>query len=322
MTAQAPTKDTVRIGTRGSPLARWQADWVAERLRELHPGLNVELVEIKTHGDRDRNSPLAAIGGAGLFTKEIQRAVRDRSVDVAVHSLKDLPTQSPAELILAAVPAREDVADALIAPEHRTLVNLPRAARVGTSSPRRRAQLLYLRPDLEIVALRGNVETRLNQALQQRIDAVVLAWAGLRRLGLERHVTERLGPPEFLPAVGQGALGIECRRDDLSALALLARLDDPSAHLAVRAERAVLAKLEGGCSLPMGAWAIEIEVDETNAENRVPMLELTAAVFDPDGRDRVAVALGGPRELPEVLGHRAAGALRDQGALDLLKRVS
>ena len=184
-------------------------------------------VEIKTHGDRDRNTPLAAIGGVGLFTKEIQRAVLDGSVDIAVHSLKDLPTQGPAELVLAAVPPREDVADALISPTHRTLDALPPGAKVGTSSPRRRAQLLFRRPDLEVVTIRGNVETRLNQALEGRLDAVVLAWAGLKRLGLESHVTQRLAPPEFLPAVGQGALGIECRREDAAVLAFLATARRP-----------------------------------------------------------------------------------------------
>ena len=265
MAASHRTDGTIRIGTRGSRLARWQADWVAERLRELNPELRVELVEIKTHGDRDRNSPLAAIGGVGLFTKEIQRAVRDGSVDVAVHSLKDLPTQGPDELLLAAVPAREDVADALIAPEYQTIEGLPQGARVGTGSPRRRAQLLFLRPDLQVISLRGNVETRLNQALDGRLDAVMLAWAGLHRLGLERHVTQRLDPSEFLPAVGQGALGIECRRDDAATIELCSsRLDDPVTRRAVLAERAALAALEGGCTLPMAAWARDVEGDETD----------------------------------------------------------
>src|SRR6476620_3489331 len=200
--------NAIRIGTRGSRLARWQAEWVARRLLELHPGLRVELVEIKTLGDRDRNSPLAAIGGTGLFTKEIQRALADSAVEIAVHSLKDLPTQGPEGLTLGAVPPREDAADALIAPVHKTLDALPPGATIGTGSLRRRAQLLHLRPDLEVVGVRGNVETRLNRALEGTLDAVVLAEAGLRRLGLERHVTERLGPPRFLPAVGQGALGI------------------------------------------------------------------------------------------------------------------
>src|SRR5262245_38210923 len=161
----------LRIGTRGSRLARWQAGWVTERLRTCHPGLEVLLVEIKTHGDRDRNSPLAAIGGAGVFTKEIQRALLDRTVDVAVDSLNDLPTQGSEELILAAVPEREEVADALIAPIYRTLESLPKGSRVGTGSLRRRAQLLYLRPDLDVAAIRGNVETRLNQAVEGKLEA-------------------------------------------------------------------------------------------------------------------------------------------------------
>jgi hydroxymethylbilane synthase len=316
MTSPPGTKGTIRIGTRGSRLARWQSDWVAERLRELHPGLLVVLVEIKTQGDRDRNSPLAAIGGVGLFTKEIQRAVADGSVDMAVHSLKDLPTQGPGDLILAAVPEREDVADALVAPVYQTIDALPTAGRVGTSSPRRRAQLLFLRPDLEVVTVRGNVETRLNQSLEGRLDAVVLAWAGLKRLGLEQHVTQRLGPPEFLPAVGQGALGIECRSDDPSVLALLESLDHPPTRRAVQAERACLAALQGGCTLPMAAWARDIEDDQkTN-----PALAIDAIVFDPDGRSCVMAALIGPRDDPEDLGRRSAKALLEQGASPLLGR--
>jgi len=313
------TNRPIRIGTRGSPLARWQAGWVAQRLRELHPALQVELVEIKTQGDRDHTAPLAAIGGVGLFTKEIQRAVQHGSVDVAVHSLKDLPTRGPAELILAAVPPREDVADALIAPQYQTIEGLSQGARVGTSSPRRRAQLLFLRPDLQVVTLRGNVETRLFQAVEGRLDAVVLASAGLRRLGLERHVTQRLGPPEFLPAVGQGALGIECRRDDAAVLALFEPLDDLATRRAVRAERAALAELEGGCTLPMAAWARDVENDETDLGG--PTLALTAAVFDPDGRDRVTITLRGPHNDPDGLGRRAAFALRNQGAIRLLERA-
>jgi hydroxymethylbilane synthase len=301
----------VRIGTRGSPLARWQAGWVAERLRALHPGLEVVLVEIKTHGDRDRNTPLAQIGGLGLFTKEIQRALVDREVEVAVHSLKDLPTRGPAGLTLGAVPEREELADALIAPRHRTLDALPDGARVGTGSLRRRSQLLHLRPGLKVVGLRGNVETRLNQALEGKLDAVVLAEAGLRRLGLERHVTERLGPPRFLPAVGQGALGIECRADDGPTLARLAPLDHPATHRAVRAERRALAELEGGCMIPLGAWGRDL--DDAS-------LALDVAVFDPDGLARAFVSLTGPRDDPDALGLRVAQALRDQGAERLLRR--
>ena len=308
LASESETSGTVRIGTRGSRLARWQAEWVADRLRALHPGLTVALVEIKTQGDRDRNSPLSAIGGLGLFTKEIQRALVERGVDLAVHSLKDLPTQGPEELTLGAVPPREDSADALIAPRARSLDALPDGARVGTGSLRRRAQLLHLRSDLRVVEVRGNVETRLNQALQGQLDAVVLAEAGLRRLALDRHVTERLGPPRFLPAVGQGALGIECRADDAGTRALLAPLDDPATRRAVLAERQALAELEGGCMIPMAAWA-RVTPDG---------LTLDAAVFDPDGRERVFASLSGPPDDPEDLGRRVAGELRRLGADRLL----
>jgi hydroxymethylbilane synthase len=300
----------LRVGTRGSPLARWQADWVAEQLRQLHPGLLVELVEIKTQGDRDRNTPLAAIGGQGLFTKEIQRALADGAVEIAVHSLKDLPTQGPEALVLGAVPPREDLADALIAPVHRTLENLPPGATVGTGSLRRRAQLLFARPDLKVVGIRGNVETRLNQALGGAVDAVVLAEAGLRRLSLEHHVTERLGPPRFLPAVGQGALALECRRDDAATLAFLAPLDDPDTRRAVLAERRALAELEGGCMIPMAAWG---RPDPAG-------LRLDAAVFDPEGRQCVFTSLSGPMDDPLDLGWRVAQSLRQQGADPLLAR--
>ena len=241
--------------------------------------------KIKTEGDRDRNSPLAAIGGVGVFTKEIQRAVLENSIDLAVHSLKDLPTQQTDGLVIAAVPAREDVADALIAPRYQTLTALPVGARIGTSSPRRRAQLLFFRPDLEVVSLRGNVETRVNSALEGRLDAVVLACAGLHRIGLEHNVTQRLGPPDFLPAVGQGALGLECRRDDTVLEALLKPLNHPSTYRVVLAERAVLAALQGGCTLPMAAWARDLADGE--AERTGLNMALDAALFDPDFRPRV-----------------------------------
>lgn len=299
----------LRIGTRASRLARWQSDWVAAALRRHHPGLEVELVAIRTQGDRDRNSPLAAIGGAGLFTKEIQRALVDGDVEVAVHSLKDLPTQGPPGLVLAAVPPREPPADALIAPAWRTLEALPLGARVGTSSLRRRAMLRHARPDLDVTNLRGNVETRLNAALEGRLDAVVLAEAGLVRLGLGDRITQRLGPPAFLPAVGQGALGIECRAEDTDTLARLAPLDDPATHRAVRAERACLAVLGGGCVVPLGARARD-EPDGT--------LRLDAVVLDPDGRERIEASDAGPADDPEGLGRQVAEALRRLGADRLL----
>lgn len=306
------TPSRIRIGTRGSRLARWQSEWVASELRRHHPGLEVVLVEIRTLGDRDRQSPLASMGGVGVFTKEIQRALLDGSVEVAVHSLKDLPTVGPPELTLGAVPPREALADALIAPVHRTLEGLPPAARVGTSSLRRRAMLLHARHDLLVENLRGNVETRLNAAREGRLDAVILAEAGLRRLGLDEHVTQRLGPPGFLPAVGQGALGIECRSDDPAVIALLAPLDDPSTRRSVVAERALLAELGGGCAVPLGAWG---RVDPDG------LLHVDAAVLDPDGRSRLDAADSGPADEPEALGRRVAQALRELGAERLLSPI-
>lgn len=301
----------VRIGTRGSQLARWQAEWVAGRLIQAHPGLEVELVEIATHGDRDRTSPLAAIGGMGLFTKEIQRALLDGRVDVAVHSLKDLPTQTPEGLRLAAVPAREDVADALIAPIFQTLMNLPPGATVGTSSQRRRAQVLHQRPDLDVRNIRGNVETRLNHARDGRLDAVLLAGAGLNRLGLSHAITERLSPETFLPAVGQGALGIECRLDDPATASLLAPLDDPETHPAIDAERIVLAELEGGCTIPLACWA---------RRGRERMV-LDAAVFDLDGRQKVSASAEGAWDDPKTVAFEVVRRLRELGADALLAEV-
>ena len=299
----------LRIGTRGSHLARWQSTWVADQLRQAHPGLTVELVEIKTQGDRDRNSPLSVIGGAGLFTKEIQRALVARTVEVAVHSLKDLPTEPVPGLTLGAVPAREDVADALIAPVGRTLAGLRFGARVGTGSLRRKAQLLHLRPDLVVVDIRGNVETRLSKAQSGELDGVVLAEAGLRRLGLDHHVTERLAPPRFLPAVGQGALGIECRADDAWTLDLLRQLDHGPTHHAVTIERRILAGLEGGCMIPLAAFAWE-----TDAQ-----LSVEAVVLNPSGQKRIqASATGHPGDDPNRIGQEVTDQLVAQGAHDLI----
>ena len=302
-------REVLRIGTRGSQLARWQSSWVADQLRRAHPTLTVKLVEIKTQGDRDRNSPLSVIGGSGLFTKEIQRALVDQSVEVAVHSLKDLPTEPVPGLILGAVPVRENVADALIAPVGRTLAGLPPGARVGTGSLRRKAQLLHLRPDLVVVDIRGNVETRLNKALSGELDGVILAEAGLKRLGLDDQITERLAPPRFLPAVGQGALGLECRAEDSRTLDLLRPLDHRSTHRAVLAERRVLAELEGGCMIPLAAFAWE-----TGGE-----LRLEAVVLDPAGHERVkASAHGAVNCDPDQLGRQVAGQLIAQGARRLI----
>lgn len=300
----------IRIGTRGSRLARWQAEYVAKCLQALDPACTVELVEIRTHGDRDRNTPLAAIGSTGLFTKEIQRALLNRSVDVAVHSLKDLPTEPVEGLVLAAVPTRESPLDALVAPDHRRLADLPEGARVGTSSLRRRAFLRNARPDLVVVEIRGNVETRLSLAESGQLHAVVLAEAGLRRLGLDAHITEQLAPPRFLPAVGQGALGIECRSEDRATADLLSQLDDPATHRCVDAERTLLATLHGGCLVPVGVWANEGKAG----------VSLSAALLDPEGTHRLDVHVG-PSRNPAQLGHLAADALLKQGASELLRSL-
>ena len=302
----------IRIGTRGSQLARWQSTWVAEQLRILHPDLTFELLEIKTHGDRDRNSPLSAIGGSGLFTKEIQRALLDKTIEIAVHSLKDLPTLSPDGLTLSAVPPREEVADVLIAPAYQKLGLLPPGATIGTGSLRRRAMIMHARPDLRVVGVRGNVETRLNKALTGELDAVILAEAGLNRLGLSRHITDRLEPPTFLPAVGQGALGIECRVDDRTTRELLAPLNHEATFLSVAAERQLLAELEGGCMIPLSAHG---KFSDTGS------LTLDAAVYDPEGREKITASGVAVGPNFDRLGREVAEILRSKGAERILKTV-
>ncbi len=243
----------LRLGTRGSPLALWQAHHVRDRLAPLAAPRPVELVLIETQGDRVRDRPLAQIGGDGLFTKEIQNALLDGRADVAVHSLKDLPTLPVEGLDLAAVPPRGPVGDVLVSRRHRRFDDLPTGAVVATSSLRRRSQLLHRRPDLRIESVRGNVETRLRKLDEQGLDAIILAEAGLVRLGLAANITEVLDRAWMLPAVGQGALGLECRADDAETLRLLAPLNDPATRACVLAERALLRGLGGGCLVPIGA---------------------------------------------------------------------
>jgi hydroxymethylbilane synthase len=299
----------VRIGTRGSPLALWQANHVAARLRPLAQPRPVELVEIETAGDRVSDLALTQIGGDGVFTKEIQKALLAGAVDVAVHSLKDLPTLPVAGLTLAAVPPRGPVGDVFISVRHPNVDSLPPGAVVGTSSLRRRSQALHRRPDLSLVNLRGNVETRLRKLREQGLDAIILAEAGLLRLGLGGHITEVLDRGWMLPAVGQGALGLECRAGDGPALALLAALDDAGTHRAVLAERALLRGLGGGCLAPLGALAA-VQGDA---------LTLRAAVLTPGGSRRVADEASGPAAEAEAVGLRLAEALLARGARALLQ---
>jgi hydroxymethylbilane synthase len=297
----------LRIGTRGSPLALWQARHVAERLRAA--GREVELVEIQTTGDTIRDAPLVQLGGEGLFTKAIQDALLEGRADIAVHSLKDLPTFAVAGLILAAVPPRGPTGDAFVSKKHWSFAELPLGAVVASSSLRRKAQLLHRRPDLKLVNIRGNVETRLRKLVEQDLDATILAQAGLMRLGLAEQITEILDAAWMLPAVGQGALGLECRADDPATQAILAPLDDAATHAAVLAERAMLRGLGGGCQVPIGAAATIARAE----------LRLRGVVLAPDGSRRVEAEMAGVAAQAEALGQALAEELRRRGAENLLQ---
>ena len=293
----------LRLGTRGSQLALAQARLVAHRLEAAAPGLAVELVTIATAGDRDQATPLAAGERPGWFTTAIQEALQRGEVDIAVHSLKDLPTRRPQGLVIAAVPLREDPRDALVSRTGAPLRSLPSGAVVGTGSPRREAQLRELRPDLDIRPIRGNVETRIRKVREGEYDAAVVALAGLRRLGLEAEAAEIFGFEELLPAPGQGALAVECRADDARARGLLARIDDPAVRLAVTAERSFLAAIEGGCSFPAAAYA----------EHFGTTLKLHALVAS--GGRIVRSKMGGPAETAAGLGRQLAEELLQRAGL-------
>jgi hydroxymethylbilane synthase len=297
---------TLRIATRGSRLARWQAEMVRTMILEQRPELQLELVLVTSTGDVNRTDPLHKIGGMGLFTKEVQDAVLDGRADVAVHSLKDLPTETPSELVLAAVPARGPTEDVLLAPRHQTFVKLPTGAKVATSSLRRRAQLLRRRPDLEIAEVRGNVETRVRKLLDGEFDAMILAAAGLERLELTEHITEWFNPDQMLPAVGQGALGIECRTDDADTRLLLVEIDHAETHRAVAAERMFLKTLQGGCQLPIAALATSSGAH----------LTLRGNVTSTGGSEQFSGQTEG--DDPADVGRRLAEELLGQGARRLL----
>jgi len=299
----------LRLGTRASALARWQAQWVAEQL--LARGVEVELVPITTRGDASTEDSVARLGGTGVFTKELERALLADTIDLAVHSLKDLPTDAVEGLRLAAVPERASPLDALISREGRALAQLPPGAVVGTGSLRRRAQLLHVRPDLEMRDVRGNVDTRIQKLGAGQYDAIVLAEAGLTRLGEQARITEILGPEIMLPAVGQGALGIETRLDDGATNAAIAPLDHAPSRSAVLAERSLLRALLGGCLAPVGAWAREQAAGE---------LCLDAVVVSADGRCRLAATLSGSADDPEELGRRVASILLAEGAAELIEQ--
>lgn len=294
------------IATRRSALARWQAEHVADLLRAL-TGSPVELLPLVTRGDKILDVPLAKVGGKGLFVKEIEEALLDGRADLAVHSLKDVPTELPPGLVLGAIPVREDPRDALCAPKWRSLDALPQGAKVGTSSLRRQTQLKALRPDLELVSIRGNVQTRLDRAGAD-CDAVILAHAGLKRLGLADAATQVLQPTQCLPAIGQGALAIEIRADDPRIGPLVEKLDHQETRAAVEAERALLATLEGGCQVPIAGYA-------TVRDGRIRLDGLVGTV---DGSTVLRVEREGPASDAARLGREAGEELLANGAREIL----
>lgn len=305
--------EVVRIGTRGSKLALWQADWLLAKLKILHPELDVEIKIIKTTGDKIMDVPLAKIGDKGLFTKELERALLDREIDLAVHSMKDLPTRMDDGLAIGAVSEREDFRDAFISADDCLLADLPSGAVVGTSSLRRRSQLLANFPHLMVADLRGNVDTRLSKVLDGSDYAgAVMAFAGLKRLGLADRVTEVLDPDLMLPAVGQGAIAVQMRMDDKRLTELLAGLGDPEAMTAVFCERALLRRLEGGCQVPIASLA-QIENGKISLRGLVADID-GAKVF----KARMSFAKNSE---PETVGVAVAENLLEQGAGAILAEI-
>jgi hydroxymethylbilane synthase len=316
----APPRAAVVVGTRGSALARIQTDRVIELLRAAWPDLECEARPIVTEGDRTQadGRPLPEIGGKGLFTMELEEALRQGGVDLAVHSLKDLPTADTPGIALGAVVLREDVRDCLVSRERVALRDLPPRARVGTSSLRRGAQLRGMRHDLELSSIRGNVDTRVRKVREGGLDAVVLAAAGIRRLGLEDEVSEWFDPETFVPAPGQGALGVQCRAGDEAVLELLARVDDPRSRAEGAAERAFLRELEAGCTAPVGAYAQALEAPSGSEPQGNTHVRLVGLVASTDGHDVVRVEGEGE---PEEVGGRLAREALSAGAHEILEAI-
>jgi len=301
----------LRIGTRGSLLAKWQAENVRKQLF-ARAGVEAEIVIIKTAGDKLQASPLSQIGGKGIFIKELEEALLEETIDLAVHSVKDIPTDTPSRLMFPAVCRREDVRDCLVGANGATLASLRQGARIGTGSLRRQAQLRHIRPDLDVRDLRGNVDTRLRKVESGEYEAVMLAKAGLDRLGWSGRITETLSPEVFLPAVGQGAIAVECRLKDTEAAELVGGLDDAESRTAIIAERALLSALHGGCQVPLGAWA-RIERGE---------LVMEACVCSVDGVQYVKQRATSAPEQAAELGGQMANLLMEAGAQSILEEVS
>lgn len=305
------TENLVRIATRKSPLALWQAEHVAAALKAAHPGLQVELMGMSTQGDKILDTPLAKIGGKGLFIKELEVAMLEGQADLAVHSMKDVPVEFPPGLHLACIMEREDPRDAFVSNTFPGLDALPQGARVGTCSLRRQCQLLDRRPDLQILPLRGNVNTRLRKLDEGEFDAIILAAAGLIRLGFAERITHFIEPEDSLPAVGQGAVGIECRSDDERINALLKPLNHDETALRVRAERAMNNRLEGGCQVPIAGHAVIND----------GQVHLSGLVGTIDGSEIVRGEILGPIERAEDLGRALAEELLDHGAAKILREL-
>ncbi len=303
--------NTIKIATRKSPLALWQAEHVKALLIKAHPGLQVELLGMSTQGDKILDSPLAKIGGKGLFVKELEQSMLDKKADIAVHSMKDVPVELPEGLHLPVICEREDPHDAFVSNHYANLDALPQGARVGTSSLRRQCQLKAHRPDLKILDLRGNVNTRLAKLDQGDYDAIILAAAGLIRLEFENRITYRLTSEESLPAIGQGAVGIECRVDDARVNQLIAALNHKATHTRIIAERAMNHRLEGGCQVPIAGYS-ELEGDQ---------LKMRGLVGQPDGSTIFRAAIEGTASDAERLGIELADDLLSQGAGDVLKSL-
>lgn len=301
----------LRIGSRGSLLAKWQAEFVRKQLFQL-TGMEAEIVIIKTAGDKLQNTPLSKIGGQGIFVKELEEALFEETIDLAVHSVKDIPTEIPSRLTFPAVCRREDVRDCLLSSNGVVLANLRQGARVGTGSLRRQAQLRHLRPDLDVRDLRGNVDTRLRKVESGEYEAILLAKAGLDRLGWTQRISETLEPERFLPAVGQGAIAVECRLKDIETARALEKLDHPETRTAIIAERALLAALQGGCQVPLGAWA-RLERGE---------LLLEACVCSVDGTQYVRQSATASPDQATELGQHLARLLLEAGAQAILDEVS
>ncbi|WP_419599883.1 hydroxymethylbilane synthase [Thiolapillus sp.] len=304
-------EQTIRIATRQSPLALWQAQHVVRRLRQAHPGLKTELVKMVTRGDKILDAPLAKVGGKGLFVKELEQGMLDGIVDIAVHSMKDVPVEFPPGLHLATILQREDPRDAFVSSRHASLVDLPHDAVVGTSSLRRQCQIKEKLPDCRILSLRGNVNTRLAKLDAGEYDAIILAAAGLKRLDLAERITEILQPEVSLPAIGQGAIGIECRIDDRASNALLQTLHDPQTSICVSAERAMNARLQGGCQVPIAGFA----------RLHGGRLHLSGLVGSPDGQQMLRAEGSGSPEQAEQIGQHVAEKLLQGGADRILQEL-